>query len=313
MKAAPELRPGRTRWAWAIVAFACLAVSCSRSDKHPVTRVEAVGGTLQENGLLGLGRDQVEEELRRALTRSGKFELLAADARKKKELKVPPVILSLDLPFTREAKKEGRDGTWAEVGATLVIRRKVDGQTHRYDVAGLGEVQIQGEQDRGRAMQAALSSALAQVTESTHLQLSALQKSDEALLRDLREGTSMTQEFALRVLSERQNPAVAEILIERLGPDRDLDQARQAMGALAEMRERRAVKPLIEATRGKDAIFVREVLFALAQIGGEDAMAYLFTVAQGHDDEALRTAAQKALAELEARERGKTAQHGGER
>ena len=101
------------------------------------------------------------------------------------------------------------------------------------------------------------------------------------------------------------------MLIERLRA-LDLGQIRQAMGALAELREQRAVKPLIELTRGKDPVFVREILFALAQIGGDEAMAYLYTVAQGHDEPALREAAQRALDEVELRRKNAATIQGGQ-
>ena len=58
---------------------------------------------------------------------------------------------------------------------------------------------------------------------------------------------------------------------------------------------------LIELARAKDASFLRELLFALAAIGGErEPRPGLFTVAQGHDQEPVRLAAQQALDELDA-------------
>ncbi|MBX5480419.1 MAG: HEAT repeat domain-containing protein [Myxococcaceae bacterium] len=275
---------------------------CTRSSKHVLTEVQATGPTLMDNGLLGLNRAQVEAELRRTLLATGHFAIAEPGSKHDPE---KAAAVTLELPFTRESRKEGRAGTFAEVGASLTIRRKMGGVTFRYEVAGLGEVRIENPEGpaRTRAMRAALSSALQQVAQAAHLQLAALDKSDADLLRDLRTGDPRVQEFAIRVLAERKNPAVVETLLERLRESEDPEQLRQAMGALAEMREQRAVRPLIDLTRGKDPAFVQEVLFAIAQIGGEEAMAYLFTVAQGHDDPHLRAAAQKALDEIGAREK----------
>lgn len=282
-----------------LVLALALGAACKKPSKHTITDVQATGPTLADNGLLGLNGTQVEAELRKTLEATGHFSFLKPGKKPpKREL---AASLSLELPFTRESQKEGRPGTFAEVGATLVIRRKVGAETHRYDAAGLGEVLIKNDGDRTRAMRAALASALAQIAQAAHLQLSALAKTDEQLLADLKTGDERTQEFAVRVLAERQNPAVAEVMLERIRRSEDVDVVRQAMGVLAEMQEERAVSPLIELARGRDPSFVREILFALAQIGGDEAMAYLYTVAQGHDDATLRDAAQKALDELDAR------------
>lgn len=262
--------------------------------------VEASGATVRDNGLLGLTSTEVENRLSRALEKSGHFQFL--EPTKKAPRDGSSVSLMLELPFTREARKSGRSGIWAEVGATLVIERRVDRETHRYEVVGMGEVEIPKDGDRARAMQEALELAVKQAVDAAHLQLDALRKSDRELVAALESGDAAAEMFALRALTERRNPAAAEALLKRLSPTAEPDEVRQVMGALAEMRDVRAVKPLIELTRGRDASFVREVLFALAQIGGEEAMAYLFTVAQGHDNEALRQAATTALKEVEARQ-----------
>jgi hypothetical protein len=281
-----------------LVAGVLSAGGCLRAEKHAISRVELAGGTADDNVLLGLGRDKVQALFREALEASGRFELLAPGT------KLPPsrraAALRLELPFTREASREGQDGTWAEVGATVTVERRVDGLASRYEVVALGEHPVGGQADRAAAMQAALHKALAQLAGSADLQLSALDKTDLALQRDLKSNAEPQREFALRVLSDRQHPAVTEVWISRLR-EGDPEQVRRAMGVLAELRSQRAVKPLIELTRGQQPGFVREVVFLLAQIGGEEAKAYLFTVAQGHDVPELRAAAQQALAELEAR------------
>ncbi len=276
--------------------------ACTRA-RHPVVDIEVRGATVRDNALLGLGPDEVEGHLREVLEGHGRFQLV-----EKKEGGLPGdgrhAALVLEVPYTRESVKDGREGLWAEVGVSLALRRKVDALVHRYDVVGMGEVQVKGEgaKARQRAMRDALTKALESAAEAAHLQLRALQRTDAQLLAELR-GDGPGREYALTVLTERQNPAVVEVLIARVRDDEDPQRVRAAIGALAEMREERAVRPLIEATRGRESVFIREVVFALAQIGGEEAMAYVFTVAQGHDDPAVRDAAQRALGELEERTR----------
>ena len=57
---------------------------------------------------------------------------------------------------------------------------------------------------------------------------------------------------------------------------------------------------LIDLSRGKDVGFLQEIVFALGEIGGSEAEAYLYTVAQGHDQPAIQAAAQQALDTLYA-------------
>jgi hypothetical protein len=67
-----------------------------------------------------------------------------------------------------------------------------------------------------------------------------------------------------------------------------------------EMRARGAIPALIDLTKGHDAGFLQEVVFAIGEIGGAEAEAYLYTVAQGHDLPAVQAAAQQALDTLYA-------------
>ena len=129
------------------------------------------------------------------------------------------------------------------------------------------------------------------------LHLGAVERPNDALVEDLRAKDPRVREYALRVLADRRHPEAAPLLIERL-QDGDPVAVRRAIGALVEMRTPEAVSALIELARGKELGFVAEILFALGEIGGEEAEAYLYTVAQGHDQPALRAAAQDALETL---------------
>jgi HEAT repeat protein len=161
---------------------------------------------------------------------------------------------------------------------------------------------------RQAAMRVALQSVLRQVTEAAVLQLGALERSDEALVQDLRADDSRIREFALRTLAERQHPAAAPLLIERLKEATDAEGVRKTMGALVEMKARVAVPVLIDLSRGRDVGFVQEIVFAVGEIGGPEAEAYLYTVAQGHDAPAVQEAAQQALETLYASRKHPTAE-----
>ncbi|RKG79120.1 HEAT repeat domain-containing protein [Corallococcus terminator] len=270
----------------------------SQAPRHPVAPVELSGDTVRDNALLGFGPDGVRELFSDALEGSGRFELVADEDPKK----VRPWRMSLDLPFTREVLKDGNPHSFAEVGANLSLERFGGAVPQHYEVVGLGEAQVQEDSEEGRrvAMRAALESVLRQVTESALMQLSALERTDEALVTDLRAVDARIREFALRTLAERKHPAAAPLLIERLKDTSDADAVRRTIGALAEMKAKSAVPALIDLARGRDPGFLQEIVFAVGEIGGPEAEAYLYTVAQGHDTPSVQAAAQQALDTLYA-------------
>jgi hypothetical protein len=284
-------------WVW-IAAAVCPA--CKES-KHVVGQIGIAEETLRGNPMLGMSADRVNELFLHKLSQ-GPFDLPSVSRRASSG--EPPIGLRLEIAFTREAQKEGRDGTFAEVGAQLTIRRKETGGSASYEVVGVGESKLGSEDPESRrsAMRLALSSALDQVTALAHLQLAAIDKSDSALVKDLSAKDARTREFAVRVLSARKNPAVERALLDKLQGS-DPDAVRRAIGALVELKNAGVVPYLIDLAKGKDPSFVREIIFALGEIGGDEAEAYLYTVAEGHDQPVVRAAAQKALDELRARTR----------
>jgi hypothetical protein len=68
-----------------------------------------------------------------------------------------------------------------------------------------------------------------------------------------------------------------------------------ALGALVELRDRRAVKALAESRPMRDTREMRKVLDAIATLGGQEAKDYLAFVAETHDDEEIRSMAKEAL------------------
>ncbi len=77
----------------------------------------------------------------------------------------------------------------------------------------------------------------------------------------------------------------------------------RCIGALVAIRDPRAVPPLIALTKGRTPAFNSQIVFGVAEIGGKEAEAWLFTVSSGHPDPELRRSATDALRELEARKR----------
>ena len=284
----------------ALLLTACVLLlgACrSQAPRYPVEEVRLSGETLTDNPQLSLGAEQVRELFSQALKASKRFDMMEEG----RPRDVRPWRLTLELPFTREVLKDDGKHTYAEVGATLVLERFGGELPERYEVVGLGEIKVDKDTPEARrmALYAALEAAMRQVSESAVLQLTALERDNAGLLQDLQTSDPRIREFALRTLAERGHPAAAPLLIEQLKSS-DGDTVRRAIGALVEMRAPSAVPALIDLSRGKEVGFLQEIVFALGEIGGAEAEAYLYTVAQGHDQPAIQAAAQQALDTLYA-------------
>lgn len=111
---------------------------------------------------------------------------------------------------------------------------------------------------------------------------------------------------ALRIVGDRHTTAAVPTLL-RLLDDEDERIRDGALGALVQLRERKAIKALIDSRSLRDGREMRKIFDAIVALGGEEAEQYLSFVADGHDDEAVRAEARAALAKLKK----KTAASGG--
>jgi hypothetical protein len=284
-----------------IVLMALLLGACrSREPSFPVERLTIEGATVVDNALLGWAPSDIQALFADQLRQTRRFELLEEGKEKGRRVE-GAWSLTLELPFTREALKDGSPVSIAEVGATLVLERRDADPEQRYQVVGLGEVRVEGKdtETRRKALREALRRALAQVTEAAVLQLKAADRPDGALQQDLLSNDERVREYALRVLAERRHPAAAPLLIRQLEDDNP-QEVRRAIGVLAEMKAPAAVPALIDLMKDREIGFAQEVVFAIGEIGGTEAEAYLFTVAQGHDQPDVQAAAQQALDTLYA-------------
>jgi hypothetical protein len=152
----------------------------------------------------------------------------------------------------------------------------------------------------------ALDGALGQVVREARALIELQDAREEVLVARLGQSDEATRDAAVRLLVERRSPRVLPTLLQRLKSD-ELASLRATMGLLVELRMPEAVDPLIEATRQRGPIVAREVVFAVAAIGGDDAEAYLDLIASGHDDALVRASAEQALRELRSRRGAKGA------
>lgn len=123
----------------------------------------------------------------------------------------------------------------------------------------------------------------------------------EELVRALRHEDKRLRMFAIAQLGERRAPEAVDALGALLTDERAVDEALRVVGALVSIGDERAVAPLIELTRRKPPGFVRQIVFAVASIGGGLAEGFLVTLASGHSDPIVQRDASDALAELKRR------------
>jgi len=126
----------------------------------------------------------------------------------------------------------------------------------------------------------------------------ASQQSDRRLLKEAQRPMSPMRFAAMQVLSARQNKAVLPELLKELQSE-EFGRIRRAVGFLVELQDERAAPALADLFLKRGPLLRQEVLYAVAAVGGESAKAFLFTVAQGEDDENLALQARALLAELE--------------
>jgi len=283
-----------------LFAVAATLPGCRKAPRHFLERVEVVAANPAEAKELGLDTSKIESIFLQELRLNGHF-ILPAGAGEKRS---PLARLELEISPVRESRREGPVGVYANLEASALIRQKTPDGWSNYEIVRREEEKISGDSldEKQAAAQKALRAALHQLVLAIDLQLAAIDKSDSSLIKDLRSEEATRRDAAIRILADRKNPAVRDALVEKL-KSADQDEVRRAIGGLVELKDRQAVLPLIELARGRDLMFIREIVFALGADGGEEAQAYLFTVAKGHDDREIRDSAEQALLELESKQR----------
>ncbi len=177
---------------------------------------------------------------------------------------------------------------------------------------GVGAARI----PRGMASNAwrtALEAAAREASVGLALALSEEAKTADKLVRDLRSKDARLREQAIRVLGDRRSEQAVPALVERLA-DPDPLLAERAAGALAQIRDPRAVGPLIDySRRSDDGAHTARFARIIGDIGGSEARGYLQTLESGHLDPRVRAAAREALEDMDDRERDRSSDPGGGR
>jgi hypothetical protein len=151
-----------------------------------------------------------------------------------------------------------------------------------------------------RALRRAVEGAARKAAGFLAMALAEAAKPDAKVVADLEAGDARLRDYAVRVLADRRNPAAVPALVARLG-DSDPEVVERAVGALAQIRDRRAVVPLIELSHRREGPSVAQLARIIGDIGGSEAESFLLTLASGHPEPGVRSAAAEALREIEAR------------
>lgn len=167
---------------------------------------------------------------------------------------------------------------------------------------GAGEVNATEAVPSRSELEAAAALAASELAAERKLML----RPHDEIARALQSDSKRLRDFAIRVAGMRRQKALVEPLTQRLQTETEGDLVLRIVGALVQIGDERAVGPLVELTKKRHPVFVNQIVFAVASIGGAEAEAYLDTMAQGHPSEHVRQAAKEALSELLSRKRSAT-------
>jgi hypothetical protein len=207
----------------------------------------------------------------------------------------PPgaTVVRLDLALEPNLQDGAKEKTLRLLVQTTVRwTGKNDLQPIRHVV--LAERALQASDDLGAAWKAHSERAVRDAVSTVGRRIKLGRSDDKAVLDALASKDDDQTETAVRLSGERHLTHAVPLILPMLkshNPDeRDL-----AIGALQEIRDPRAVKPLTELARFGDLEELPKVLTALGRIGGDEAKSYLEFVAQGHESSEIRQMAKRAL------------------
>lgn len=273
-------------------ALLLFLAACSRGEKPVFEKVNLEMAGRDDTSILGQTDAEVKAALEGALKAAG-FQPVA-------EVKEPKAPWRIEAMVGLDEVRSMDPDAPSKAMVGLVLSRRDDDADR--EIVGRGEAKVKGQSldERRDAARVAVELALKDAATSAALMISLLSKKDDELLKI---SDPRGKNYALSLLAERKNPGALEPLLERLKSD-DLDQVRRAIGDLLQLGDARAVPGLIDASRARDDMFQREIVFALGALGGDEAEAYLQIIADGHDQPLMRASAQQALEEMKARKDG---------
>ncbi|MBL8936660.1 MAG: HEAT repeat domain-containing protein [Archangium sp.] len=267
--------------------------ACTRGDKPVVQRTEI--DVFEGREIVGWEAPQLIARLDAALVRAG----FTVNGAEDKGSSVKPWRVAIAARIDEPDPQAELPGS-----AIVALSLRQKGAPDLLEVEA--SEQTKAESNQIEAVQAAavkaLDLCLAQVAAEARASIELEKLTDDAIAKRVDDREPGVQAAAVRILARRHHPAALPALLKRLESD-DLGVLRRTVGLLVELKDPAAVPAIIEASRAKNPVVQREIVFALSAIGGDDAEAYLDVVASGHDDPLVRSSAEKALAELRDRKK----------
>lgn len=275
-----------------LAGLAALACACSSGPEAIHVRSVRLLDDSRAAGALaeaGLGPAAVEEAVRSALATAG-FRI--GEGRR-------PHAAGIHLSSVRVVAG-GSAGPRVEIALEVVLRPAEEGPPARSEPAS-GAAPLAASGSPREAWVRALEDAAMRAAQGLAAGVRADGKSSEALIADLGSKDARIREEAVRVLGERRSREAVPALIGRLGRE-DPRVGHKVVGALAQIGDERAVPPLIDLSHGSiDPGLTARLVRFIGDIGGPEAEGYLLTLASGHPDGRVRSAARAALDELAQR------------
>ena len=287
---------------WGILLVAgCARIGCPGDDR-PIVYVDLVDEASQVPG--------APAQLKRALLEEAMRDVMKAwpgySFRKAEPDEVPwqvdlRIVFMSERPHEDGAKGAPTSGESRSVGVRMRLKAlrpsavKGEGNfetefVHRARVAA------------GASWSAVAAEAVRRTGEDLGRTVRLARASPEEVLRALGHDNERVRARAAVVAGTRKLQGAVPRLMEIVRAEDEAEQVvLRSIGALVAIRDPRAASALIDAGRRRSSAYVAQIVFALGELGGREAEAYLFTVASGHPNPGLRQAAQMALDGLKSR------------
>lgn len=282
------------------VLLGCALSGCKDKDHTNREALDEVSVSVhhQSGLLLGIGSEEIGKRAARALEETGRFEQKKSRGKERAAAAQGAWSPLVELRLVRAvAGRRGGEPAVADVALALSLRAP-SGEVLRAE--GRGQAELNGT-DREERFRAALDLALADAAAAIDGEFKARSLDEAGLLELLREEDAAQRDVAIRFLAERKSAAAIAPLAKLLAEGEDRELHLRVVGALVEIGDPAAARELIDAASHRDPSFVVQLVYALGELGGVDADAYLFTVSTGHPDPAVRNAATQARRSLQAK------------
>ena len=313
----PMPMPRRTSTAWLLVLMLAAAPACKRKNTPqapppppiptlgPVTVEDLTPDQARPPGVT-LDVAALSAEARTILARAGVFQIAKTDA-------AAPVLARVRIEVGLEDVGAGDKGAARAALRLRIDTRPSDVAERRFneDVQAGAESQypvVDGKPPERGPMYTKLVNRLLADVLNDYLTRQKLYAGDPKAVQSAMQadgGDLMVE--AIRAVGERKLASETPRLLQLLEhPDEPVRDA--ALGALVELKERKAVSVLAAQRSMRDKREMRKILDAIATLGGAEAADYLSFVADGHEDPEIKEMAKAAKQRMDRKAGG-----GGER